>query len=47
MEKIKLDNCEYIIESLDKGKLKIDSHNENIKLIKKQAAELYRNTDNK
>ena len=41
---MKLDNCEYILDSLDKVKLKFDIHNENIKMIKKQAAQLAKNT---
>lgn len=45
LTKIKSDNCDYILESLDKVKLKVDSHNENIKQIKKQAAELHKNLD--
>ena len=41
---MKLDKCEYILDSLDKVKLKFDIHNENIKMIKKQAAQLAKNT---
>lgn len=34
------DNCDYILESLDQGKLKFNIHNQQMNHIKKQAAEL-------
>jgi len=43
LDEIREDNCEFILDSLDQVKLKIDSHNQNIRNIKKQAAELSRN----
>ena len=40
VDEIREDNCEFILDSLDQVKLKINAHNQNIKNIKKQAAEL-------